>query len=378
MLDVLTKTGHPAEQIKAACQLPGLLAEMGAPSSLIRLVRDIHAETWCSLPNRKYLHTHRGTRPGSPLADIIFHVLMAAVAKDVDAWILEHRVHLPVLPTLDDAFPSILWADDVAIPLATEKAEDLVPLLLDLLRTVREALHARGFLLNFACGKTNAVVSFRGTGASELRQTYQLIDQPGVCCRFVDGEESWLHFVPTYKHLGTFFTSDHGLEVELSVRIGTAASAFAHLARPLLTNRHLPTNIRLRLFHALISSKLFFGLGAWHTLTPKQLQRLTGFYVKSLKKVMRWPQEKWMQTNAQVFAAAQVLDVRARLAADRLLYAQRVFAVGPLFPAECYPHRSSRCQRFMVGRVESRSCLDGCSHSQYLAKGVERGYDVLD
>ena len=143
--------------------------------------------------------------------------------------------------------------------------------------------------MNFAVGKTNALVSFRGTGAGALRSKFQLIPTPGVDCEFDDGSHAWLHFVPAYKHLGTMLTSDHGLEVELSTRIGTAASAFTHLARPLLTNRHFPSDIRLRLFHALIVSKLFFGLGAWHTLTPKQLQRLTGFYVRLLKRVLRWP-----------------------------------------------------------------------------------------
>ena len=38
-----------------------------------------------------------------------------------------------------------------------------------------------------------------------------------------------------------------------------------------------------------------------------------------------------MTPHAHVYAEAQVLDVRARLAVDRLLYAQRVFAVGPFF-----------------------------------------------
>ena len=78
-------------------------------------------------------------------------------------------------------------------------------------------------------------------------------------------------------------------------------------------------------------SKLFFGLGAWHTPTPKQLQRLTGLYVNCLKKALRWPIDKWAQSNDQVLAEAQFLDVRARLAVDRLLYAQKVFAVGPFF-----------------------------------------------
>ena len=331
VLEVLRQTGHPVRQIEAACQLPGLLAALGAPAPLVRLICDIHAETWCSLPNNSYLQTHRGTRPGSPLADIIFHILMAAIAKDIDEWILSHGVHLPVLPTLDDSFPSVLWADDVAIPLATEQPQDLVPLLLDLLREVWESLHSRGFLLNFALGKTNALVTFRGQGASKLRMQYQLIPTPGVECSFSDDTTAWLHFVPRYKHLGTLITSDHSLDAELSARIGMAASAFSHLARPLLTNRHFPARIRLKLFNSLISSKLFFGLGAWHTLSPKLLQRLTGFYAKLLKKVLRWSPERWQQSHAQVFVAAQVLDIRARLAVERLLYAQRVFAVGPFF-----------------------------------------------
>lgn len=62
----------------------------------------------------------------------------------------------------------------VAVPISTAKACDLVPLLLQLLQRVRDLLHAKGFTLNFALGKTNAVVSFRGSGASALRQEYQL------------------------------------------------------------------------------------------------------------------------------------------------------------------------------------------------------------
>lgn len=74
VLNTLLQTGHPTDKIAAGCQLPGLLAELGAPTSLVRLICDIHAETWCSLPNQSYLRAHRGTRLGSPLADIIFHV----------------------------------------------------------------------------------------------------------------------------------------------------------------------------------------------------------------------------------------------------------------------------------------------------------------
>ena len=98
--------------------------------------------------------------------------------------------------------------------------------------------------------------------------------------------------MPAYKHLGTYLTSNHGLDVELSMRIGMAKPALTHLLRPLLANHHIPQTLRLPLFQSLVVSKLFFGLGAWHTPTPKQLQRLTGFYVRALKTVMRWPAER--------------------------------------------------------------------------------------
>ena len=331
VIQVLLSTGHPTEKIQAACALPGLIEQLGAPSCLVRLLCDIHAETWCSLPDQTILHTHRGTRPGSPLADIVFHVLMKAVAENIDAWICQNKVHAPVLDDADGPFPSILWADDVAVPVATADATDLVPLLVRLLQAIHGFLHDRGFMLNFALGKTNAVVTFRGHGASDLRKQFQLIPRPGVSCQLSEDTDTWLHFVPAYRHLGTMFTSDHGLDIELSTRIGMAQSAFSHLARPLLVNRHLPVNLRLRLLHALVFSKLFFGLGAWHTFTPKQLQKLIGFYTRILKRVMRWPKTQWYKTNEQVYACAKVLDVRARLAVDRLLYAHKVFAVGPPF-----------------------------------------------
>lgn len=331
VLETLTSTQHPAEKIRAACSLPGLLEQLGAPSCLVRLLRDIHAETWCSLPDHTVLHTHRGTRPGSPLADIIFHILMKAIAEDIDAWICCHDVHSAVMDVSETSFPCIVWADDVAVPVATQDASQLVPLLVELLHAIHGFLHARGFTLNFALGKTNAVVTFKGAGAGDLRKQYQLVTRPGVQCQFTTETGTWLHFVPAYKHLGTVFTSDHGLDIELATRIGMANSAFTHLARPLLTNRHLPVEIRLRMFHALISSKLFFGLGAWHTLSPKQTLKLTGFYVRALKKVLRLPRALWHQSNAQIFAQAKVLDVRARLAVDRLLYANRIFTTGPSF-----------------------------------------------
>ena len=81
---------------------------------------------------------YRGTRPGSPLADIIFHSLMAVVAQKVDAWLLQKTEYQALLREINIEMPTILWADDIAVCLATKSAVDLVPLLQTTLHVVRQ------------------------------------------------------------------------------------------------------------------------------------------------------------------------------------------------------------------------------------------------
>jgi hypothetical protein len=329
VLAVLQQSGHPIDQFHAFARLPGLLADIGVAEPIIRLLRDIHVGTWCSLHQRWLLRTHRGMRPGSPLADIIFHALMTRVAQSVDEWLTQQNEIVHLKQALDIEVPTILWADDIAVPLAARQAIDIVPLLQMALGQVRQTLRAYGFTLNFSKGKTSAVVTFKGTKAGELRKKFQLNSQPGTLCTFDDGASEWLHFVSTYRHLGTLFASNHDLHCELKTRVGIAKAAFAQLAKPILTNRNLPCHLRLQFFQSLIATKLFFGLGAWVTPAPKHLQYLQNALVGMLKRVLRINQDH-VPTD-KVLMRAQTAEVRARLAVDRLLYAQRLFRTGPAF-----------------------------------------------
>eukprot|EP00435_Cladocopium_sp_Y103_P027444 s3048_g6.t1 len=195
--------------------------------------------------------------------------------------------------------------------------------------TVRAVLQGYGFELNLSKGKTSAVLTLRGPGSADLRKQYQLCATSGISCQFADGATSWLHFTATYRHLGTLFTSKHDLASELSFRVGMAKTAFNQLARPLLTNKHLPVALRLQFFNSLVATKLYFGLGAWVTPSPKQLQYLQTFVVSLLKRVLRIG-HMYVPPD-RVLAMAGISDVRVRLALDRLMYAQRLFRTGPAF-----------------------------------------------
>ena len=341
VLEVLQQSGHSPAHFRQYAKLLGILADIGLAEPIVRLLRDIHLSTWCTIHERWLLCTHRGTRPGSPLADIIFHALMARVAQEIDAWIQTQHDFVQLLNELHVEVPSILWADDIAIPLAARRADEIIPLLQKTLQQVRGILKSLGFTLNFSKGKTSAVLTLKGAQASELRKQYQLHSHPGVTCQFDDGTSEWLHFVSVYRHLGTLFASKHDLHCELKSRVGIAKAAFAQLAKPVLTNKHLPRRLRLQLFQSLVATKLYFGLGAWIAPNPKHLQYVQNALVGMLKRVLRLGQNHL--SAERVFVLAQTADVRSRLAIERLLYAQRLFRTGPPFLHHLIHQEFDRC-----------------------------------
>ena len=164
-----------------------------------------------------------------------------------------------------------------------------------------------------------------------MRKEFQLVSKPGATCVFSDGRKhgcilfqsicTWALFSLRITVWKVSFLCALVLRARIFTFVPTTFDqpAFAYKA---------PTEA-VSILNCVqnYSSDLVLGTPQH----PSNWKRLTGFYTRCLKKILRLPIEKWAQSNEQVFLEAQMLDVRARLAVDRLLYAQRVFAVGPFF-----------------------------------------------
>ena len=330
VLASLHEQGVPFDPALFRENLLGSLERLGCPVYLVRILQDIHIDTWCNLNGSATIRTRRGTRPGSPLADAIFHIVMADIVHELDAWIAAQTTYVDLLQHFDLAPFTVTWADDLAIPWVTDDPAMLPDAIRALVQQTTLLFERRGFSLNFARGKTGAVVTFRGHKAPVCRKTFQIQSRPGIEISLPGPRVVHLHFEPAYKHLGTYFSTQHDLQIELSCRIGVACSAFSQLSKPLLCNRNLPTSLRLQLFQALIGSRLFFGLGSWPTLSIRMMARLRKVYIGLLRKVLRIPFTA-MVTNEEILHRAHTGDVRVRLAVDRLAFAQRLFAFAPAF-----------------------------------------------
>lgn len=313
-------------------ELPGLLTRLKAPPLLVKMMQDIHCYTWYQLAvSGGPTVTKRGTRPGSPLADCVFHVLMLDIVTELNEWISQQEEYTSILAELDIQIDSVVWSDDLAIPWCTRTSADIIPAMKTLLQKVYTCFNRRGFQLNLAKQKTSAVISFRGPGSKECRELYFLRPHEGETCYFDDASEGLLHIVPKYKHLGTHFTEKHDLEAEIGVRIGTAWAAFQSISRNILANKRLPLKVRSQLFKALILTKLFFGCGTWHTPTLTQCRKLRGVLWRMCQRIYGRTNHEEHLLMEELFVKLRVLDPRIYIAQERLRFAQALFADGPSF-----------------------------------------------
>ena len=64
------------------------------------------------------------------------------------------------------SIPPVAWVDDLAVPITTASPEHLVTLMGQVLLCVHGVFTRHGITLNFAKGKTEGVLMFRGAGSN--------------------------------------------------------------------------------------------------------------------------------------------------------------------------------------------------------------------
>ena len=118
---------------------------------------------------------------------------MAHIMSLVRDWLLSYTLQQLLAP-LSMPTLTVVWADDVAAPLSASRATDLLPMIQEVISFVDKQFTQHGFTVNYDLNKTNAVVSFQGQDAPQLRRDYLLTDRPGMTCSLDSGQSIWLHF----------------------------------------------------------------------------------------------------------------------------------------------------------------------------------------
>ena len=197
-----------------------------------RLIKDAHHSTWFCIPGTtSSFETSRGSRPGSPLADIAFNAMMVKV-------LTKFQELLQNIPALQNGLchlglpaPPVTWVDDVAVPIVVTEGRFLEPTIQQVTLAAVDAFLAAGMTLNFKRQKTEVVVDFRGEGASALRHAL-FVERLGHIT--LPSRDAPLKCVAIYEHLGTQFSADGSLKHGITHRRSRAIQAHRQVAKSIL------------------------------------------------------------------------------------------------------------------------------------------------
>eukprot|EP00435_Cladocopium_sp_Y103_P069135 s738_g32.t1 len=298
------------------------------PQVLARLLKDAHDHTWYTVASSDEVQrTHRGRRPGSPLADAAYNALMTQFIADIQDEVAANPAMQQAYMALGLTPLLVAWVDDIAIPIVDLQASQLTQSVLWVLEAVMRIGRSYGLVLNLQPTKTEVVVAFRGVGAVDSRASCYQECQGQL---YSEKEDCVLRCVSAYEHLGALYTPDGAIARELSHRLSRAQAAYQQVRRPILGNRHLAVRTRLRLLDALVVPVLLHGAGCWPLLTHQQLTKMQGVYIRWVRAIVQngcWTAD--MTPDHLLMMQWNLPNLPLRLAKMRLLYAFHLVADGP-------------------------------------------------
>ena len=300
------------------------------PSSIRKLADDVHRHTWftqrgAALQPSEVVYTLRGTRPGSPVADVGFNLLMSDILQDLqqridtDEIIMAHTAEFPV------QIPPITWVDDLAIPLSATHPSMLTQVLQVVLQHVHEVFYSRGLQINYDKGKTEVVVMFRGEAADEARRCFFSSERETYIVASTTTHVLSVRAVPSYKHLGIRYQMDSDLHHEIQCRSAQARTAFHEVKRQIFANRALTTSTRIQLLHSLVFSKLLYGSGGWYEIPRRMVTRIDSILMRFYRSIVNegfWKDQ--LVTDEALRADYNLPTFRYLLAVARLRFLRHV------------------------------------------------------
>ena len=136
----------------------------------------------------------------------------------------------------------------------------------------------------------------------------------------IDGEN--LENVERFAYLGSHLSSNANIDDEIQYRLRCANSAFGKLRKRVFDDRDLRTNIKIRVYQAIVLPTLLYGSETWTTYR-RNIKGLEQFHQRSLRNILRISWED-RRTNISVLEEANSTSIEAILIKNQLRWAGHV------------------------------------------------------
>ena len=280
-----------------------LLIDAGASSWTSQIIKEVGEDAWFTFgSNSCFARVRGGTRPGDNLADLVFTFLFAEIAKRIrrhfeeagalvelpwnPCWLCQDDIQAEYQSTTSNPL-DVTWMDDMSILLHAETPDQLVARLqLAATTTIDECLKAV-LLPNLRAGKTEAIVSLHGKGATATARRIFAGKDPSLPLESPLWPDARLRLTASYKHLGGVLQTGGGLIKELRARIGSAWQAFNKHKRLVFGSPIVGASEKATLFTSLVESTLYYGSGTWSDIKPAELAKLQNCLLHMSRQMLR-------------------------------------------------------------------------------------------
>ena len=335
VLDNIKEAGGNEDEVKRRISQKTYLEKLGTPKYMRRHLHEIGESNWADLYDRQY-QTFKGTRPGSPMADAIFHVTMAEIQEELQEAMESQEKSTKAYQRIQVAGSPITWADDVSMVILAQDVESLDRMVEDVTTQANSSFRRRGMELNYKRAKSEVMMSLTGQGAGGKRRKILTGEEGEHHIQQEDDRSNVLKTVGRYRHLGTMHQSGGGMDQEIKYRCDQAWAAWRPLARQIFKSKYLRVQTRLDLLNSLVFTRLFYGAGSWPILRSRLSKKIETTMMKMIREVMDFTTKKGGEhwSDRWVLMKAKLPDARARIAKERLTYSQRFFNKAEEFMQE--------------------------------------------
>ena len=140
-----------------------------------------------------------------------------------------------------------------------------------------------------------------------------------------------LRLVTTYRHLGT--QASHGARrgPELAARRSAARAAYHATRKKILSQRRLSKKARVAVARAVVSSRLLYGAGTWHSLSASDVGAMEDTHMAPFRTIAneRWRPGHVPASSQEVCRRLGILDFREAVSMQRLRLAARLVNASP-------------------------------------------------
>ena len=319
-------------------------ATNGLESHSEGILRDMFSGTHFTMHGVKdKTATTKGTRPGDPVADILFNMAFKLVVLDARLKI-KAATQMPCfgspkpadditcpVPIADRGFAEITFVDDIAYAIHSNDAENLVSCLQITASCLHDAAASRGLGINYQAGKTEAILKLAGIGSKAVRHKVWH-ECGGLLPVVTETATQQLRVVHSYKHLGSFVQDHAVVQKDVRHRISQARKAYGQLSKPFYCKRNVNEQTKSSVFSSLVMSRLTYNVHTWSWITDHDIdcwENGVKAQVAALARNKIRPLPPFQFSTAELCALVGLNAPTDLMHANRLRYVRRAIGNAP-------------------------------------------------